>query len=147
VKRKCSIAVVILFAIIGLCSVALWGYEAFRAPHVVARPGSFLIVDINSAADPTAPRARVFLDDVSNPAEIRFEGAGLKWQEAKLHYERSTIPMNGFIVVGVGSIVYGHSRIDLDSDRILINGTDVHPTEFTVARNGAFRRGDIRINR
>jgi hypothetical protein len=139
--------VVVLFAIIGLCSVGRWGYEAFRAPHVVAPPFSFIIVDINRAADSPAPRARVFLDDVSDPAEIRFEGAGLKWQTAKLPYERATIPLDGFIVVGVGSIVYGHSRIDLDGHRIMINGTDAQPNEFTVARNGAFRSGDIRINR
>src|SRR5271163_2809055 len=96
VGRKCLSVAVVTFAIVGLCVVVQWCYAAYRSPHVVARPISFLIVEIRRTRDSSTPRARIFLDNVTDPAKVRFEGAGLNWEHAKLAYPRATVPSDGF---------------------------------------------------
>jgi hypothetical protein len=140
-------AVIVVLAIVGFYAAVQWGYTVYRLPHVIAPPFSFLIVEIREAKDSPILRARIFLDDVTDPSKVKFEGSSLKWETAKIPYSRATVPFNGFIVTGTGSMLFGKSRIDIDNDSITINGEDIEPIEFTVARNGVFRVGDIRIAR
>jgi hypothetical protein len=147
VRHRCVKGALLLFAVVGAYYTADRAYWVYRLPHVVAPPFSFTIVEIRAAAESARPRARIYLDGLADPAELRFEGSSLKWQRAQVAYPRATIPFNGVVVTGTGSILFGRSRIDVAENKIVINGNDVQPLDFTVARSGAFRSGDIRIAR
>src|SRR5262249_13725085 len=144
-KRKLLSTVVIIFAIVGFVDAIRWSYSLYRLPHVVAQPFSFLIVEIRNAKDPSKLRARIYLDDVTDIANVHFDGTRLKWERTKITYPRANVPFDGFVVTGNGSVLFGSARVDIDDERIMIGGREVQPINFTVARNGAFREGDIRI--
>jgi hypothetical protein len=136
----------VIFAIIGLASTSYWTYQWALLPPAFASPSNFLILRIDSAANqfPARTRLTMHLAGVRNLNQLKTEG-NLVITPAKLSHFHLDVPLDGAVVNGEGTIEFEHTRIEINSDEILINGYPVVPKEIRVSRFGKFQRGPIRI--
>lgn len=133
-----------LFALIGVVATVYGSYGYWHRPATFAAPNSFLILDIYKTTNREGPRTRIYLDSVSSPSALRFEGPELSHELAGALHSDSTVPLAGILV---GKVVFGQSVIGVNDGSIDINGDRVCSPEITLTRYGTIRNGPIRIAR
>jgi hypothetical protein len=140
-----------------------------RMPRASAMPNSFIIVETYGQSNSTTPVDRVYLESPSSAANLRFEGASLKYQFRGVPHPQAAVPLNGVVVTGSGNIIFGATQIRVEDGRVWIDGRRLDdcqtgnillgtptieirgtykrpgPLEITLGRNGWYFEGFIHL--
>lgn len=111
-----------LAAAIGVLFLVMCLWTFSQIPKASANPNTFTIVEIHGPSDTPTALAKIYLEAPSAASDLKFEGDSLVHQFKGVSHIQAAIPLNGVVVSGSGSIVFGHARIKIDNGTITVDG-------------------------
>ena len=121
------VSLIVLRVLLGLAAAAgvvllvmcVWAFS--QIPRASANPYTFIIVEIHSSSGTPTTLAKIYLEAPSAASDLKFEGDSLIHQFKGVSHIQAAVPLNGVVVSGSGSIVFGRTRIKIDNGAITVD--------------------------
>jgi hypothetical protein len=122
-----KVSLIVLRVLLGLTAAAgvvflvmcVWAF--LQIPRASGNPYAFIIVEIHSSSGTPTTLAKIYLEAPSAASDLKFEGDSLIHQFKGVSHIQAAVPLNGVVVSGSGSIVFGRTRIKIDNGAITVD--------------------------